>query len=283
MNGFGPPLGKEVNFRRFALRVIASETLEEKLDLPRDGLTDDSPGPAICFLRPGRPQRLCIVAGDEARVPSIDGMADPAQRPRILHALANHELQAAELFAWALLAFPDAPAEFRAGLVRLAAEEQRHCRMYIARMAQFGMQMGDLPVSGYFWGKIRGLTTPLRFVCAVGLTFENANLDHTTEYARAARASGDRATAALFEQVHRDEIEHVRFGWRWLVEWKDEAQSAWDAYSANVTWPLRGALARGPRFYPEGRLAAGLDPSFVQSLAEAERDFSSPAASDPRN
>jgi IS4 transposase len=27
-------------------------------------------------------------------------MRDPAQRARILHALANHELQAAELFAW---------------------------------------------------------------------------------------------------------------------------------------------------------------------------------------
>ena len=30
-------------------------------------------------------------------------MRDPAQRARILHALANHELQAIELFAWALL------------------------------------------------------------------------------------------------------------------------------------------------------------------------------------
>jgi len=30
------------------------------------------------------------------------------QRALILHALANHELQAIELFAWALLAFTDA-------------------------------------------------------------------------------------------------------------------------------------------------------------------------------
>ncbi len=270
-----------VSFRTFALRVVASETLEEKLESPSDGLTDSSPGPALCFLGPGRPPRLRIVACDEARVPSIEGMADPAQRPRILHALANHELQAAELFAWALLAFPDAPAEFRAGLARLAAEEQRHCRMYIERMAQFGVGMGDLPVSGYFWGKIRGLTTPLRFVCAMGLTFENANLDHTTEYARAALSAGDRATAALLERVFRDEIEHVRFGWRWLIEWKQNVQSAWDAYCANVAWPLRGALARGPRFHPEGRIAAGLDPSFIRSLAEVERDFSSSSAAAP--
>ena len=93
-------------------------------------------------------------------------MPDPAQRPRILHALANHELQAAELFAWALLAFPEAPPELRRGLLRILIDEQRHTRMYIARVEDAGARFGDYPVNGYFWSKDRDDHSPLRFLCA---------------------------------------------------------------------------------------------------------------------
>ena len=107
---------------------------------------------------------------------------DVAQRVRILHALANHELQAAELFAWALLAFPDAPAALRRGWLGILAEEQRHCRLYIARVEASGAHFGDFPVSGHFWRKAAAIRTPFEFVCAMGLTFENANLDFTGDY-----------------------------------------------------------------------------------------------------
>ena len=40
----------------------------------------------------------------------------------------------------------------------------------------------------------------------MGLTFENANLDFAGDYAAAARACGDDATAAVLDQVHADEI-----------------------------------------------------------------------------
>ena len=46
----------------------------------------------------------------------------------------------------------------------------------------------------------------------MGLTFENANLDFAGDYARAARACGDVATADALDQVHADEIRHVHFG-----------------------------------------------------------------------
>ena len=108
-------------------------------------------------------------------MPSVRGYHDPRQRARILHSFANHELQAVELFAWALLAFPKAPADYRSGLLEILGEEQRHTRMYIARLRKMGGELGDYPVSSYFWNKTPELTTPLRFVCAMALTFENAN------------------------------------------------------------------------------------------------------------
>lgn len=262
-----------MELRDFALGVVASERLGQKLrsaaDAAPDGLTDRRPAPALRLDAPGRPPELRIVPGREARVPSIEGMADRAQRGRILHAFANHELQAAELFAWALLAFPDAPPALRRGLAGILDDEQRHTRMYAARAEALDVPFGSQPVSGYFWSKLEGIDSPAAFVCAMSLTFENANLDHTVDYAAAARAAGDEKTAALIDRVHRDEVEHVRFGWTWLGRLKAPGESMWDAFRRHLTWPLRPLKAKGARFYPEGRIAAGLDPEFIRLLRES--------------
>jgi uncharacterized ferritin-like protein (DUF455 family) len=257
-----------MELRAFALTVLQTEDLDEKLAPPPAELTDDDPGPAFRAEGPGRPVHLRIAPGGTVDAPSVEGLHDPAQRPRILHALANHELQAAELFAWALLAFPGAPKEFRRGLLKVLQDEQRHTRMYIARLEESGARFGDFPVSGYFWKKVDALTSPLRFLCAMSLTFENANLDYTVDSAEAARRAGDAKTAAVIDRVHLDEIEHVRFGWTWLQVFKGEDESAWDAFRSNLTWPLRPLRARGTTFHRKGREAAGLDPEFIRNLEE---------------
>jgi uncharacterized ferritin-like protein (DUF455 family) len=196
-------------------------------------------------------------------------MKDAAQRARILHALANHELQAIELFAWALLAFPDTPAAFRRGCLAILADEQRHFRLYEERMAAHGTRFGDHAVTGHFWTKLDHLATPIAFVCAMGLTFENANLDFAGEYAAAARAAGDPETAGVLERVHEDEIAHVHFGYVWLKRFAGE-QSAWDAYVANTQFPLGPARARGATFDREARRRAGFDDDFIAALAATD-------------
>jgi uncharacterized ferritin-like protein (DUF455 family) len=253
--------------RDFAHTVVSTGDLAVKLAPAPAGLTDEAPGPPLRIARPGRPPGLEFQRRIE--VPPIEGMPDPAQRPRILHALANHELQAAELFAWALLAFPDAPREFRRGLLKILADEQRHTRMYIARLEDAGARFGDFPVSGWFWSKVEAITSPLAFICAMSLTFENANLDHTLDYEEAARRAGDEKTAVVLERVHRDEIEHVRFGWTWLQVFKRKDEPAWEAFQANLAWPLRPAKAKGRTFHREGREAAGLDAEFIRRLEES--------------
>jgi uncharacterized ferritin-like protein (DUF455 family) len=257
-----------VEIRDFARTVLLTEDLDLKLAPAPAELTDEHPGPSLRILEPARTPNLRFATRIE--VPSIEGFHDPAQRRRILHALANHEFQAAELFAWALLAFPDTPPEFRRGLLKILDDEQRHTRMYIARLEDAGARFGDFPVNGYFWGKAEAITSPLGFLCAMSLTFENANLDHTVDYAEAARRAGDAKTAAVIERVHLDEIEHVRFGWTWLQVFKKEDESAWDAYRENLTWPLRPAKARGRTFRREGREAAGLDAEFIRRLEQSE-------------
>jgi uncharacterized ferritin-like protein (DUF455 family) len=253
--------------RAYAELIVTSETLEAKL-VPPPELGDAAfaePGLALRIAAPGRPAELRMVPGRQAKVPPLAGMRDRAQRARILHALANHELQAIELFAWAVVAFPEAPIAFRRGLVAILADEQRHLALYLARLAAYGVKFGDEPVTGHFWNKLDHLTGPCEFVCAMNLTFENANLDFAADYAAAARQAGDDATAIALDQVHADEIRHVHFGWVWLRRLAGEGD-AWQAYLAHVRPPLGPARARGARFDREARRRAGLDEAFIAAL-----------------
>lgn len=253
----------------YARSIVTSDTLEGKLAPPPDGLVFDGAAPPVRLATPGRPANLAIVPGRSARVPPLEGMRDPAQRARILHALANHELQAIELFAWAILAYPDTPAAFQRGCLAILADEQRHLGLYRARLAAHGVAFGDLPVTGHFWNKLDHLAGPLEFVCAMGLTFENANLDFAGDYALAARACGDIATAEALAQVHADEIRHVHFGYVWLKRFAPDVDP-WTAYNAHVQFPLGPRRARGARFDREARERAGFDEAFIDALEAVE-------------
>src|SRR5262245_58252857 len=117
--------------RDYALSIVTSNELAAKLVPPPPDLVLDDPGEPLRISAPGRPANLAIASAGMVKTPPVAGMRDPSQRARILHALANHELQAIELFAWALLAYPDAPIGFRRGLVAILADEQRHFNLYV--------------------------------------------------------------------------------------------------------------------------------------------------------
>nr|HEX4314317.1 DUF455 family protein [Kofleriaceae bacterium] len=257
----------------YARSIVDGDTLAAKLVRPPDDLDLEAPRAELRIATPGRPPALAIVGSRApgARVPPVAGMRDPAQRARILHALANHELQAIELFAWAILAYPDAPPAFHRGALAILADEQRHLELYSARMAALagGVAFGDYPVTGHFWNKLDHLATPADFVCAMSLTFENANLDFAGDYERAAAACGDADTAAALAQVHADEIRHVHFGYVWLRRFAT-GEPPWQAYTARARFPLGPRRARGATFDRASRERAGLDDDFIAGLAAAE-------------
>ncbi len=256
--------------REYAWDILRARTVRAKLEPPPPPITDDKPRPGYRLMAPVRPASLSITNQGQPKVPPPESMHDPAQKIRILHALANHELQAAELFAWAILAFPDAPSAFRRGLLKILVDEQRHCAMYVRRLSSLGGQFGAYPVSAHFWNKMIDVETPLQFVCTMGLTFENANLDFSIEHIDAAREIGDTETARIMELVHSDEIRHVAFAWYWLERWKPTGLDAWSAYCNNVKPPHGPERARGKTFDTRSRQEAGLDEDFIRRLGETE-------------
>jgi uncharacterized ferritin-like protein (DUF455 family) len=251
----------------FADRVLQSEAIAHKLAPLEGEATDAAPGPAVRQSLPARPPELRFCGRRESPpMPHPETLSDPRRRAIAHHIMANHELQALEVMAFVLRAFPEAPTEFRVGLARIMQDEQRHTRLHLDRLAELGMRFGDIPVNGYFWSKAQEFKSLLDYLAGLPLTFEGRNLDHTLEFEERFRRAGDDKSAGVMRAIHRDEIQHVAFGVHWLRLLKPADQSEWEAYESALRWPLRPEKSRGKSFHREPRLAAGMSPEFVDRL-----------------
>ena len=262
-----------MSIREFSERVLLSRSLDEKLAAVPEPLDDTDPGRPLFPALPGRPpERVIAARRSTPQMPAPGGMERIESRAIAHHIMANHELQALEVMGLVLCAFPDAPSEFRTGLVEVMSDEQRHTRMHIERAAACGLTFGDLPVNGYIWKKAQSFTCPLDYLAGLALVFEGANLDHTLAFAEAFDRGGDKRGATVLRTIHRDEIRHVRFGIEWLRRLKPPGASDWDTFADHLHWPLRPSKARGETFQRDARLEAGLDADFVDRLESLETD-----------
>lgn len=260
-----------MEIRHFAQRVLLTPDLPVKLSPIESPVTDQRPGPAERHTQPVRPAHLVFAPRRAApAMPSPPSFVDPMRRAVAHHIMANHELQALEVMAWTLLAFPEAPSAFRRGMVDIMADEQRHTRMHVERARMLGLEFGDLPVNCYIWKKAMSFTSVLDYVAGLPLVFEGRNLDHTLEFADAFSAAGDHRSATVMKQIHQDEIGHVAFGMEWLRQLKPAGQTDWETFESHLHWPLRPSKARGDAFQVDARRAAGLSPDFIARLREAD-------------
>src|SRR5690349_12834503 len=118
-----------MELRQFADQVLFSAAIDAKLARLSGSATDEAPGPAARPELPARPAGLAFCGRRQSPpMPHPDTLADPLRRAVAHHIMANHELQALEVMAFVLRAFPAAPAEFRSGLARTMADEHRHTR-----------------------------------------------------------------------------------------------------------------------------------------------------------
>jgi len=264
------------SLRERCLQILERGDLDAKLAPPCDAagelLPDRDPGLPRLVLRPARDPSLAMRPGTE-RLPRPGELGDAPARAACLRRFAHHELMAVELFAFALLLWPDAPAELRRGFARALADEQRHCRMYLARLAAHGGALADEPLSDYFWKHAGAIAAHPRgvaaFLAALGLTLEQANLDFTLLYAEGFRRGGDEASARVAEEVHADEQRHVRLAAEWLAQLAPDGEDTIAAYAASVPFPLEAARAKGRRFDGAARRAAGLSEAFIEHVRAA--------------
>lgn len=287
--GLPPGLPPPTTAEEFCYQLLTRGELAFKLTPPRrpDGrllplAVDATPRR---LSEPARAAELRMRPGAEP-LPGLGRLRDPEARALCLERFAHHELQAIELFAWMLLAFPGPPLTpgLRRALLLTLEEEQAHLRLYLDRLQGHGWWLGRSQLSDYLWqhheGVLRAPEPALAFLCAMGLTFEQANLDFTLLYRDGFRAAGDEPSAQVLQRVHDEEIRHVRVAMHWLRRLKDPGRSEVDTYQAAVPFPLSAARAKGRRFDIAARHRAGLSDAFI-AYVRAARPYEPPPERPP--
>lgn len=245
----------------WAIEYVLSTSLLHKLAPPAPpGAFEPQPVPRR-FPAPGRPLELRR-ARRGMEVPS--DLRPPNARAKLLHTFFHHELQAAELMLWALLAFSDAEPAFRAGLLGICQDEIRHMNLYREQIERLGSRLGDFAVRDYFWKRVPTCTSKVAFVSLMGMGLEAANLEHATHFGERLRAAGDEESAAVQELIGREEVAHVRFGVIWFERWT-RGQS-FDTWREALPGPLSPLMMRGKSFDRGARLRAGMNVEFVNAL-----------------
>ena len=256
-----------MNLRQFAEQVLLSADLSQKLARPSSAIVDDEPGTPLRIETPVRPDNLQFAPRRTAPpMPKPPAFIDENKRAVAHHIMANHELQALEVMAMVLLAFPDAPTEFRLGLATIMFDEQRHTRLHAVRAAELGIEFGDLPVNSYIWKKAAEYKSVLQYVAGLPLVFETANLDHTVEFEDCFLKFDDKRSADIMRAIHLDEVRHVEFGMTWLRKLKDPSMTYFEAWQQALHWPIRPLNAKGHQFQRESRMAAGMDSDFIDRI-----------------
>ncbi len=219
--------------------------------------------PASKDHRPGRPPELKVTLQQPQAVKS-SRLPEARVRAELMHKFWHHELQAAELMAWALLRFVDTPQKFRQGLVKIQLDEIRHMALYEAHIKSLGYRIGDFAVRDWMWQRVSQCTSPVSFVALLGIGLEGANLDHAERFARRLRVAGDEKGACIQEQIAREEIAHVSFAAYWFKTWTGDIDfETWRKHLPPDLTPLQ---FRGKHINQSERLKAKLPQSFLNDL-----------------
>ena len=214
--------------------------------------------------RPGRPAELRPATRRE-RTPKLEALRNPRSRARVLHAFFHHELQAAELMCWAILAFSDAELEFRKDLLRVCLDEIRHMNLYREHIEALGCSIGQFGVRDWFWKRVPSCPTKVSFVALMGMGLEGANLEHAPAFAARFRAVGDNAGALVQERVAAEELAHVRMATRWFTRWTGGCN--FDEWVSHLPPPLSPRLLRGEPIAKDLRRKAGMPDDFIAALS----------------
>lgn len=247
----------------WAHQLITTCDLSEKLSPPRAPERFQPQSAPAAPAAPGRPPQL-RPATASFKTPSVEQLRAPQARAHLLHTFLHHELQAAELMAWALLRFPLAEPRFRRGLLAILQEELEHANRYATHLRSLGFAVGDFPVRDWFWRRVPSCRTPVQFVALMGLGLEAANLEHCVRFERDFRAASDPVAADLQARIEQEETRHVAFARYWYERW--QGALCFEGWCAQLPKPLSPLLLRGRPLNQRARRAAGIPPAFLEQL-----------------
>lgn len=164
---------------------------------------------------PAREACFTVVQTGAEMVDFHEGMSEVARRER-LHRHMNNEMGSLENAAQALVDFPDTHWDLRMQLARQCFDESRHVEGLYRRLQALGGHKGEFPIANFEWAVANTQDSLAARLAIENRTFEAGQMDLLGDLRKLWRAGGDEETAVLLESILADEVNHVRFGNRWI-------------------------------------------------------------------
>lgn len=183
----------------------------EKISSVRNAIHLAQNGTLVIPANPGRD--LQVLQGRQH--PPKKGLSFTEGKARMLHDLANIELQATELFLRELAEYPDAPEGFREELSELILEESIHFEICLDRIEELGFKWGDFPVHLGLWSAVSKEDSLLDRILIVHRYLEASGLDAGAKLVKRLQGLEDRKTELVVKKINDEELDHVRFGSHW--------------------------------------------------------------------
>lgn len=143
-----------MNVLEWAKNIFESKTIEGKLISSNLISSFDFINVNADLSHPGRGTHF-EPSAEKIKFPKTAAFKDIKIRAKALSFFANHELEAIEMMAAAIIKFSSGvtPSEFSKiarGIVSSISDEQKHFRLYTNRMKDFGTHFGDFPLNDFF-------------------------------------------------------------------------------------------------------------------------------------
>lgn len=265
---------KSLNYQEYAKILLCGTNIEDKL-IPAENIIFNEFKLTEIPEMPGRNSRINF-SEKRIKFPKAEAFVSDEKKAMALHFFANHELLAIEMMAAALLKFPHENAQdekFKRGILLTIQDEQKHFKMYLNRMKDFGLEFGDLPLNDFFWRQMPVLQTKEQYLALMSLTFEMANLDFMQFYQDIFLGVGDKKSAEILNIIGEEEISHVAFGVTHLNWSKQKNQELWDYYLSLLPEKMSAARSKGPVFNQEARMKTGINDFFLKQSKSYSDDF----------
>lgn len=141
-----------------------------------------------------------------------------------LRVVAFAELQARDAFRWGAARFPEAPAEWREAWLRFAEVEDRHAQMLLDRMGALGLDAGTRAVSDKLTRLCHLAEDAVTFLFLIS-SAEERGMEAGFTLGQQMKTV-DAESAAVFDQIAHEEVEHVEMAKAALAPYPKEEMQA---------------------------------------------------------
>ncbi|MEM7646139.1 MAG: DUF455 family protein [Pseudomonadota bacterium] len=192
------------------------------------------PDPMMVPARPARDIEVRPIHQLGGRI----GLSLPEGKQKLIHDLANIELQAMELGVCTLVQFPWVHQEFREQLIAIILEEAKHLRLCLQALESLGGYWGKWPVHLGLWHAIHPKDSFLERLFIVHRYLEGSGLDSGDTILRRLSGVSSPIVKQTVKTIVDEEVGHVAFGNRWFEiyakKWKVDSQSFFTRMCENL-------------------------------------------------